>query len=159
MRCGEPHVMFDRMRASRDPHSSLCTARCSVPLSRCTRITSQRFRITVGVRNLSGCPDACKALRGAVHTPYRSHNRRTSTLWSGICTTQCELSCVVATERRVSLHIASSYPNNATARSRVAYADTVAAIQRLQPGALSLQRDVGAMHLSSMRDRAIARKG
>jgi hypothetical protein len=50
-------------------------------------------------------------------------------------------------------------PNNAIARSRVAYADTVAAIQRLQPRALSLQRDVGAMHLSSMRDRAIARKG
>lgn len=148
--------MFDRMRASRDMHSSLCTARCSVPLSRCTRITSQRLRIVAGARNLSGRPDACQALRGAVHTTYRSHGRSTFTLWSGICTTQCEFSCVVATERRISLHIVSSYLNNAIARSRVAYTHTIAAIQRVQSRALSLQRDLGAAHLSLMRDRAIA---
>jgi hypothetical protein len=94
-----------------------------------------------------------------MHTPYRSHIRPAFTLQIGVHETQCAILRVVAGERRISLHIASSSMNSAIARSRVAYADTVAAIQRLQPGALSLQRDVGAMHLSSMRDRAIARKG
>jgi hypothetical protein len=130
--------MFDRMRTSRDMHSSLCTARCSVPLSRCTRITSQRLRIVAGGRNLSGCPDACKAARGVMHTPYRSHIRPAFTLQIGVHETQCAILRVVAAERRISLHIASSSMNSAIARSRVAYADAIAAVQRLQPTALSI---------------------